>query len=237
MAKFTTNLKNYMKPSDVDITKIEYSDIKSMNTPGSRQMYINYNGDLGLIIKTPKMRLPFGISKFDGDYPKFTIGMSFDDLDKNQEIKDFYDFIKSIDDKIIKDAQNKTNSLAWLRKKSVSEDIVKTLYTPSIKRSKDKETGEFTDKYAPTFKAKLPFYDNTFKNFTVFNHDKTEIEIGDNFTELIGKNSYVSALVTPKPVWFSGGKFGITWQVAMLKLSKPRDLIGYAFMDSDSEDE
>jgi len=228
-------MSQMMKPSEVNISKIEYSDIKPMGTTGARQLYINYDGNLGMMIRTPKMRLPFGVSKFEGDNSiKYSLDMSFDNMEVNQQNKEFFDLIKQIDEKIIADAQQKANSLAWLRKKQVSEDVVKTLYTPSIKRSKDKETGEFTDKYPPTFKAKLPFWDNAFQ-LEVYNYDRTKIE--NNFTDMVNKGQYVSALIKPKQLWFSGGKFGLSWSVSQLKLYKPKDLISYAFRDSDSEEE
>ena len=70
-------------------------------------------------------------------------------------MKAFYDAIHSIDEKIIKDA--KKNSLSWLRKKTVSEDVLRTLFSPAIKVSKDKETGEPDGKYPPTIKAKIGY--------------------------------------------------------------------------------
>ena len=229
------NMNQMMKPSEVNINKIEYSDIKPMGNSGGRQIYINYDGNLGMNIITPKMRLPFGISKFEGDTSvKYSIDMSFDNMEENEKNKEFYDLIQSVDEKIIADAQKKTNCLAWLRKKTVSEDVVKTLYTPSIKRSKDKETGEFNDKFPPTFKAKVPFYNDSFQ-LEAYNYDKTKIE--NNFAEMVNKGQYVSALIKPRQLWFSGGKFGLSWSVVQIKLYKPRNLIGYAFRDSDSEEE
>lgn len=222
-----------MKPSEVNMNKLEYSDIKAMGTHG-RQIYINYDGNMGINIITPKMRLPFGIGKFEADNSvKYSIDMSFDNMTENAKIKEFYDLIQAVDEKIISDAQNKTNSLAWLRKKSVSEDVVKTLYTPSIKRSKDKETGEVNEKYPPTFKAKLPYYNDAFQ-LDAYKHDKTKIE--GNFADQITKGQYVTALIKPRQIWFSGGKFGLSWAVVQLKLYESRELIGYAFRDSDEEE-
>ena len=145
------------------------------------------------------MRLPYGVGKYEeaGKPTKYSLDMSFGGMDDDPKIKEFYEAIHSIDEKLI--ADTKKNSLAWLRKKTVSEDVARTLYTPSIKRSKDKDTGEETDKYPPTFKAKIPFWDDKF-TCTVWDHNRTKLE-GD-FTEHMSKGQSVVAIIKCGGVWF-----------------------------------
>lgn len=223
-----------MKPSEFSASKLEYSDLKAMGTTGAKQMYLNYNGGKSIVLHTPKMRLPYGVGKFEepGKAPKYSLDMSFGGMDDDPKIKAFYDAIHSIDEKII--ADTKKNSLAWLRKKTVSEDVARTLYTPSVKRAKDKETGEVTDKYPPTFKAKIPFWEDKF-TCSVFDHTRTKLE-GD-FTDKISKGQSVVAIIKCGGVWFSGGKYGVSWKIEQLKLEKPRGLVGYAFRDEEDEEE
>ena len=225
-----------MKASDFSVNKVQYSDVKaSSNGTGAKNMYLNYENGQRIILHTPKMHLPFGVSKFQepGKPPKYSLDLSFGKMDEDPKVKAFYDVIHSIDEKII--ADTKKNSLTWLRKKTVSEDVARTLYTPAVKRSKDKETGEVNDKYPPTFKAKIPFWEDVFK-CDVFDHDKTKLE-GD-FTGHLTKGMSVMAIVRCSGVWFSGGKYGCTWTLHQLKIvSKPQGLVGYAFRDDSDEEE
>ena len=226
-------MEQILKCSDFDESKVKYSEIKPMGTTGAKQMYVNYDGSFkGITLHTPKMRLPFGVGKFEevGKPTKYTLDMSFDDMENDPKMKEFYMAIKKLDKKIIDDA--KKNSLTWLRKKDVSEEVLQTLFSSPIKVPKDKDTGEETDKYPPTFKAKLPFWDGSF-SCSVFDHERKKVD-GD-FTDRLDKGSRVVAIVKCGGVWFSGGKFGVSWKVEQLKLEKPRGLVGYSFRDDDED--
>ena len=141
----------------------------------------------------------------------------------------------------IKDA--KKNSLSWLRKKTVSEDVLRTLFSPAIKVSKDKETGEPDGKYPPTIKAKIGYKFGTndleppawLKKTTEKGKEKEKLE-GD-WTGSIPKGQTVQAIIKCSGVWFSGGKFGVTWKVAQLMLDEPKGLLGCAFRESESDNE
>ena len=200
-------------------------------------MYLNYGDDsTQIMIQTPKMRLPYGLGKFEQQdkWPKYSLDMSFGGMEENQKIKDFYETMNAIDEKIINDTV-KTYSQKWFRKKTMSEDVARTLFTTSIKRSKDKETGEFTDKYPPTFKAKVPFWEGRI-TCNVYDHNKAKL--GDtNIEQCIAKGQNVVAIIKCAGVWFSGGKYGISWKVDQLKLDKPLGLTGYAFRDDDEDED
>ena len=227
-------METVMKASEFSANNIEYTELRAMGTTGAKSMYLNYSGGQRIVLHTPKMRLPYGIGKYEepGKPPKYSLDLSFANMESDPKIKAFYDAIHSIDEKII--ADTKKNSLAWLRKKTVSEDVARTLYTPSVKHSKDKETGEITDKYPPTFKVKIPFWENQF-TCNVFDHEKKKLE-GD-WTENISKGQSVMAIIKCGGVWFSGGKYGVSWQLHQLKLvGQPNNLIGYAFRDEEDED-
>jgi hypothetical protein len=224
-------MESVMKPSDFSASNVQYSDVKPMGTTGAKQMWLNYKGGKGIVINTPKMRLPFGVGKFeDGPSVKYSLDMSFNGMDNDPKMKAFYDAIHELDEKII--ADTKKNSLAWLRKKTVSDDVARTLYTPSLKYSKDKETGEPNTKYPPTLKAKLPYYDGRF-TCSVFDHKREKLD-GD-FTQQVNKGQFVTAIIRCGGVWFSGGKYGVSWKVEQLKLHEGQGVIGYAFRD-DEED-
>ena len=222
---------SFMKPIDFDASKINYSELKSMGTT-AKQMYVNYNTTERVAFTTPKMRIPFGINIFEeeGKNPKYSLDLSLDGIETDPKIKAFHDAILSLEQKIMKDA--KKNSLAWLKKKNVSDELIKTLFSSAIKYSKDKDTGEINTKYAPTFKGKLPYWEGKMKTI-VFDHNRSKLEgdIVNNFT----KGRSITSIVKCSGVWFSGGKFGMTWQFEQIKLDKPSNLIGYAFRGDDED--
>ena len=47
--------------------------------------------------------------------------------------------------------------MAILGKKKVNIEVIKAMYTPILKKSRDKETGELDGKYPTTMKLKLHF--------------------------------------------------------------------------------
>lgn len=223
-----------IRPSDFDVSKMEYSEPKAMGAgaTGAKQVYINYNKN-PIILVTPKMRLPYGVGKYEesGKPTKYSLDLSFVGKDSDPKIQAFYDTLKAIDEKIIQDSMS--NSLVWLRKKTMSKDVAQTLYTPSIKVPKDKETGEETDKYPHTFKGKISYYNEAFQ-CSAFDHNKEKIE-GD-FTDRLVKGQHAAAIVKCAGIWFSGGKFGCSWRIEQLKLDEPKNLVGYAFLDDDEGD-
>tara|TARA_Y100000389_G_scaffold195238_1_gene226365 strand:+ start:9190 stop:9909 length:720 start_codon:yes stop_codon:yes gene_type:complete len=234
-------MTSVIKPSDIATDRIVFTEVKPMGTSGAKQCYVNYANDKDSgknsqfpQVVTPKMRLPYGVSVYSepGKPPRYALQMSFGDMTENSKTKTFYDGIKQIEDKIIQEAMK--NSLSWFKKKSITEDVVRTLFCSSIAYSIDKETGEITNKYPPTFKAKIRFWENEFKCI-VFDHNKEKIE-GD-FTTYLGKGQNVSAIIKNGGLWFSGGKFGCTWNVEQLKVDKPQTLIGYAFLDDEDEEQ
>ena len=139
-----------MKPTEFNVEDVTYTDIRPMGNTGGKQMYLNYQGNKRIVLHTPKMRLPYGLGKYEeeGKATKYSLDLSFKGMEEDESMKEFYEKMHNLDEKIIADA--KKNSLAWLRKKSVSEDVLRTLYSPSLKLSKVKETGEPDGRYPPT---------------------------------------------------------------------------------------
>lgn len=233
-------MSQIIKPHNLDVSKISYSDLKSMGNSGGKIIHLNYKEDVNsggigepIVIHTPKMRLPYGVGIYTdpAGKNKYTLDLSYGDFENDTKMKQFYDAITSIEEKLINDA--KTNSLTWFRKKTMSDDVVRTIFSSSIKRSKDKETGEVNNKYPPTLKVKINYMNDEFKCL-VWDHNRKKIE-GD-FTSNLTKGLSVTSIIKCNGIWLSGGKFGLSWQIEQLKLDKPQSLIGYSFRD-DSDDE
>ena len=54
-----------MKPTEFSANDITYTDVRPMGTTGAKQMYLNYTGNKQIHLHTPKMRLPYGLGKFE----------------------------------------------------------------------------------------------------------------------------------------------------------------------------
>ncbi len=220
-----------IRPRDFEITKMDYSEPKQL-TNGGKAVYLNYDSKQ-LVVQTPQMSCPFGLNLYDGgDYPKYSIDMSFRGMEDNPKLREFHDMISAIDEQMIEDAVK--NSMAWFKKRKQSKEVVKALYSPLVKVSRDKETGEPDGKYPPTFRVKLPYRDGNF-TFEAFD-DKKEKIASDDVEKWMGKGCQVRCLIRCTGLWFAGGKLGTTWRAEQVKVNPPKGLAGYSFVD-DSDDE
>lgn len=235
----SSNIKLY---SSIDIesfkSKLEYGQPKNLDNGGK---IINiYCDGAPMYIQTPVMSSPFGMTKWNIDGgDKCSIDLSFSNLLANKRMKHFHTLMEIIDKKLIEDGL--TNSMNWFKKKITSEAIVEALYTPLIKYPKDKNTGEITDKYPPTFRVSIPYKDNEYK--CKFFKDREEINIDMYET----KRSKISVIMQCVGIWIAGGKFGCTWKALQVKVVPPETIESYAFneddddklveSDNDSEDE
>lgn len=218
-----------IRPTNVNLTNITYSEQRPFGEH-AKIVYINHNNK-PIIIQTPVMTTPYGLGKFEeGTRVKYSIDMSFRGADENPKIKELYDVLSKLDDKIITDSTKRGQE--WFKKKNRSKDLSKELFVPSIKIAT--ENGEPTDKYPPTFKAKVPFYDDKF-NIPTF--DMTTKSLMDSpLDEILTKGSTIQGIVKLNGIWFAGGKFGVSWEIKQLKVKPTEKLLSYAFVESDDED-
>ena len=221
-----------VKSHRIETSKITFSDVKSNDNNG-KTVWLNYSGNI-FRMQTPVMTLPYDMSVYDkGEYPKYTIELSFRDKDECSKVGGFHKNMTNIDKLLIDNGVKQ--SMAWFKKKKTNKDVISALFNPIIKRSKDKETGEFDGKYPDTIRLKLPFRDDK-PDF-----DITHLETGEKLTtdpkELFVKGARVQAIVRCGGIWIIGGKFGCTWKVEQIRIDAPKSIKDYSFIaDSDDED-
>lgn len=209
-------------PKDFVPARMSYSQPKQLNN-GGRTVYVSYF-DRPLVVQTPFMSAPFGVSVWPSDNggpDKYNIDASFDGKDNNDALRNFFDMLNELDQKVLQDAME--NSQLWLKKSYPRIDVIEELYTPTIKYAKDKNTGEISNQYAPKFKMTLPFKDGRFQ-FKTIDDKKADIDLMDILqSDGRGKGARVRALVSCNSIWVVGKKFGLTWKVRMLEIhTKPR---------------
>lgn len=211
---------------EFDINNVSFSDVRMLDN-GGKVVYVSYN-KAPLILQTPQMSAPFGMSKWDNEgkiNTKYTIDLSFKAMEKNPNMQAFFNALEAMDAKLVEDGFK--NQVSWFKgKKYGSKEIVEALYTPLIRHAKDKMTGEITDKYPPTFKLTVPFKDG---RFTCEAFDDARDSIDLSAVEL--KGSKVTAIIQCMGLWFAGGKFGSTWRIVQMKVVPNAVIRGYAFKE------
>jgi hypothetical protein len=230
---------NIILPKDFDNKNVGFSGVRMLDN-GGKIIYMSYN-NAPLIFQTPQMAVPFGLSKWDNDgkaVPKYTLDLSFKGMDKSASIAQFFDVLKQLDTRLVEEGF--TNQSTWFKgKKYNSKEIVEALYTPLVKYAKDKDTGDITDKYPPTFKVTVPFKDGKFA-CDVYDDTRNLVDI----TRIETKGSKCTAIIQCMGLWFAGGKFGSSWRVIQMKVVPSATIRGYAFhevkediVDDDDQDE
>jgi Family of unknown function (DUF5871) len=232
---------NVLLAKNFNVDKLKYSELKVMKS-GAKSVYINYNGNK-VNLQTPVLNIPYGINdnmqfiKKDenrkDEERKYDITVSFKGMDENPKIKQFHDKMKELEEKIIDDAF--ANRLAWFKNNfSGNKDVVTNMFTPIVKHDKDKQTGEYANKYPPTFKAKIPFnsLENKFE-FDCYDMDNNEINFNDILTNL--KGGKAQFIIQLNGIWFSAGMFGCSWKIVSSKFQQINTSKLTFVADSDDE--
>jgi hypothetical protein len=193
------------------------------NKAGGNFVHLNYEGYKKIIVQTPFLSVPFGLSEFttDSGLIKYSTDVSFMNKMADTKIETFMNKMKSLDEFMIKLAVE--HSVSWFGKK-MSQEVVENLYRPILKESKDPE------KYAPTMKLKI-------RN----NDDKLQVESFDmqrnefNLHSLI-PGSKVRCIIELAPVWFVNKQFGLTFNIIQIQVDSPSRMVGWSFNPEDDED-
>ena len=220
-------------PKNFDITRLSYGQPKQQPT-GAKTIFIAYTGKQ-FYLQTPEMKAPFGVSVWPSDNggpDKHSIDLSFEGRELREPLEHFFQALHSIDKRLVQDAMD--NSQLWFKKKYPSVDVVEALYTPTVKYSKDRDTGEINTRYAPTFKMSLPLKDGKFQ-FPAYGARREELDINEVIQSGRSKGARVQAIVQLSAVWIVGTKFGLMWKVRQLKISEPVRLAGYAFQPTEED--
>jgi hypothetical protein len=229
-----------IKPNAVDMSNIKYSKVNSLPS-GAKTLYLNHgDGVAPLFIQTPEMTIPFDSGTYYPDNEesgKYAIQVSMDNMDTNPQMKEFHDMLMLMDEKILKDCID--NSQEWFKKKNPNHDVMKELYTPMVKISKDSETGEPTGKWAPKFNFKIVKRNNKVL-CDVYDTDKqamnTSGEDAVDLETMFKKGSKVKMILKCNGLWIASGKFGCTWRAEQIKIDTPTGFSGYAMLDDEADD-
>lgn len=146
-----------------------------------------------------------------------------DDVEKNPDVKKFFDFLHKFDEKMISFALKEAKS--WFKGKAVNSEILRFTYKPTIRPPKD-------PKYAHTMGVKVPVFQDGKVNLEVY-YNQEHVPI-----ETIKQNAKIVAILEPRSIYFIGtGNWGVTWSALQVKVvdpgtdTKEGGLSEYAFIE------
>lgn len=217
-------LNNILFAEELDMNLVRYGEVKKLEN-GGKMVYVYYNGQ-PLVLQPCECIAPFGLNVYaeEGRAESYSIDLSFRDMEKRTELKALYECFHNLDNKNIDEGTSQC--MAWIRKKA-TRDVTEMFYSPIIKRAKDKETGEFTDKYAATFKIKIPCVNGRF-TCDVYNTQREKIDI----REVNMKGALITPIIQCTGIWLAGGKFGMTWKLVQMLVKPKASIQGFAIRES-----
>lgn len=150
-----------------------------------------------------------------------------------------FEALRAFEEKVMADAV--ANSKKWFGNAKMTPEVLSALFYPVLKYPKDKATQEIDYERNPTFKVKLPYWDEKFalelydmKNQLILGKDSEDPDF--DMVDAIPPKSHVSCLMECGGVWFAGGRCGVTWKFIQGKVRKPVKLEGFCMLD-DTDDE
>ena len=217
---------------------IRYSTPKAGSSGGKSVNILNKLTNTGVRISTPLM-LTWGASDFVDPKTgvsngKYEMALQFpSDEYKNEDTDLFLKNMIELENKIKDDAL--INSKDWFGKVHKNAEVVEALYSPMLKYSKDKLTGEPDKNKAPTIRIKIPTWEGVWKCEI---YDEDGVKLFPNTQnpcvtplDFIQKGINLAILMQCGGLWFANGKFGVTWKLVQAVVQKPRaSLSGTCFI-------
>lgn len=192
------------------------------NRAGGNQVPLLYDGKRGsIMVQTPVMRAPFGLSEYVPENglgeAKYSIDVSFSGHQEDSKIAKFMEIVKAVDEHMV--TMGVDNSVEWFGKK-MSREVVEELYRPLVKESKQPE------KYAPTCKCKI----RSIHKVDAFTKEREPFSVSD-----LMPGSKIKAILEFAPVWFVNKQFGVTLNILQLEFSEAPagKLEGFSFVEDE----
>ena len=228
-----------------NVNNIMYTNPKANDKGGKSINILNKKTKTGLRLSTPLM-LTWGASEYvdpEGrGNGKYEMSLQFpQDEYSNDDCRAFLENMQQLENKIKEDAL--ANSKEWFGKAHKSADIIEELFTPILKYPKVKGTSEPDFSKKPSIRLKLPQWEGAWKS-EVYDEDGNALFPNkENSTitplDFLRKGAMVACIVQCGGIWFTNGKFTLTWKLIQAVVKKPRETIsGHCFIklkDTDKE--
>ena len=215
-------------PKNFDANEITF-DVVKKNAMGGNVVYFKYEDHPKIIMQTPVVTAPFGLSTYTDDKTgavKYSLDISFRGMEEDPKIQLFHDKMSDFDNYLMSAAV--TNSKEWFGKKQ-SKEVVENFYRPLVKPSKD------PSKYAPTMKFKIMTKRDGSIDVDTFDSNRNKV----NLQDVLAPGVKLQAIIEAGSVWFvNKTMFGISWKLVQVKVLPSDKIAGFSFQeDSDNEEE
>ena len=205
-----------------------YTTIKANEKGGKSLNILNKQTKTGLRLSTPLM-LTWGASEFIDQEGvgngKYEMSLQFPQEEySNDDCKAFLKNIQSLENKIKADAL--VYSKDWFGKVHKSADIIEELFTPMLKYPKIKGTSEPDYSKKPILRLKLPQWQNAWKS-EIYDEDGNALFPNkENHTitplDYLKKGTMLACVIQCGGIWFTNGKFTVTWKLLQAVVQKPK---------------
>ena len=204
--------------SSFDPKSVKFSAL-SKTSKGGKIVYLNFPDSRKIVLQTPVMSAPFGVSSFEDSSDgkrSYSLDASFKGYDTNPKLASFLTKCREFDDMLIDVATE--NSRSWFGK-DMTKEMLSVLFRKSIRDPNDV-------KYAPTLRQKIT------PSTEYYDEHQNKVDM-----DYITKGTSFKAIVEISSVFFVGTTFGVTWRISQLAVtSRPDRLSGCAFQGDDDED-
>ena len=207
---------------------IMYTSVKANEKGGKSLNLLNKNTKTMLRISTPLM-LTWGASEFvDAEGKgngKYEMSLQFPQEEySNDDVRAFLHNMKALEDKIKADALKYSKD--WFGKVHKSADIIDELFTPMLKYPKIKGTCESDMTKKPTLRLKIPQWQGAWK-VEIYDEDGSPLFPNkENSTvnplDFLKKGTTLASVIQCGGIWFTNGKFTVTWKLLQSVVPKPK---------------
>lgn len=203
---------------ELDLSGLSFSKMKTTDT-GRKMVFVNMNQST-FQIESPWLTSFFGVRLPPAEYadpskPKYSLQLSLDDNNgENKEVKEFTDFMKCFEKRLVKEGVQ--NGMEWFKKRQLSEEVIEqAMLTKIIKPCIDKETGEESNAYPPSMTVSVPYYNGEW-DCMIF--DEQSQLVTENIDEVVSGRMKVRVILECCPMWFIGtNKYGCKWKVKQMQ--------------------
>lgn len=226
--------------SQVDIDKVVFgkpkTDVKWGNTSISI-MYRDKNGDpQPFLLRLDEMKTPFGVSSYPYNAEvtaesKLKVALALESKGESSSHDHVQTFFKAFETKILNHVRDNPELLG-MSKDNIDLDVLESRFNKLLRFTKDKETGETTDKYPPNIDLKLIRKDTGELVTKIWQDQNTPLSNHDS----ILPGCWVESFVEISKLYVISGNFGVSCRALQILLKSSPTKEQYLFEDSDDED-
>lgn len=215
-------------PLSTLITGLRVGDIRNNASGKGKNVPVAWNNVKGnnvkLVLQTPKMYAPFGISEFRNpqrpeEKPSYKLPLAF--KGETERMKAFMELMKAVDEWCVQTAYE--NQTAWFGETGKSRDIIEDRYNRHVTQK--------NPRYEPKISPKMDFRNDTFQGF-IFNNDVPPVQVPPSY---VSNGDSVIALIEFGSFWIADKSFGQHLKVVQIKTFKVQSIMSHAIVDEDGD--